>query len=203
MKTKALLVAGLLFPLAAHAQIYVYVGPNGERLVSDRPLSAQEPGYELLTQRDTVEGAGQILAKRALGPGTRSEIMSHVDVASRRYDISRDLVEAVIYVESGFDPNAVSSAGAAGLMQLMAGTASAYNVRERHDPRQNIHAGTLHLKKLLDEFGDLRLALAAYNAGAGAVKRHGGIPPYPETQRYVTKVLDRMAEIRRRYAAAD
>ncbi|MDZ7686423.1 MAG: lytic transglycosylase domain-containing protein [Gammaproteobacteria bacterium] len=117
--------------------------------------------------------------------------MSHVEVASRRYNLDPALVEAVIYVESGFDPHAVSHRGAAGLMQLMKGTAESYRVSERHDPRQNIHAGTKHLAALLDRFGTVRLALAAYNAGAGAVKRYDGVPPYPETQRYIKKVFER------------
>lgn len=198
--TSLLLVCVALncFALYAHAEIYVYVGPDGERLVSDRPLSSQPPGFELLTQRDTVTDAGHILAKRELAPGTKSEFLSHVAIASRRFDLDPALVEAVIYVESGFDPNAVSHKGATGLMQLMKGTAQAYHVAERHDPRQNIYAGTEHLALLLDRFGTLRLALAAYNAGAGAVERYNGVPPYPETERYIEKVLARLAELERR-----
>ncbi len=200
-------VMGMLFALiacSAGAEIFVYVGPNGERVVSDRPFLAQSDGYELLTRRDTIDGTGHILAKRRLSPGSRAEILSHVRVASRRYNIDPDLVEAVIQIESGFDANAVSSKGAAGLMQLMDGTAQQYAVTERHDPRQNVHAGTRHLAGLLRQYaGDVRLALAAYNAGAGAVEKYRGVPPYPETRRYILKVLDHLATIKRRSAAAD
>ena len=198
----SLLFACLALPCSAVAEIFVYVGPNGERTVSDRPL--REPGYKLLSQRDTVKDAGNILARRSLRPGTKSEFLSHVEVASRRYNIDPDLVEAVIYVESGFDPYAVSSAGAAGLMQLMAPTASDYAVTERYDARQNIHAGTLHLAKLIKRFkGEIPLALAAYNAGAGAVERYNGIPPFPETRRYIEKVLTRQALLKRQFSTAD
>ena len=100
------------------------------------------------------------------------------------------LVRAVIRVESGGDPSAVSTAGAMGLMQLMPGTASAYGVLNPWDPEQNVAGGTKHLSDLLREYnGDISLALAAYNAGAGAVARYKGIPPYAETSAYVTDVL--------------
>ncbi len=107
-----------------------------------------------------------------------------------RFGLPSGLVEAVARVESGFDPCAVSPAGALGLMQLMPGTARALGVLDPFDPVQNVEAGARYLRQLLDRFGgDLQLALAAYNAGPGAVERYRGIPPYPETQAYVKKVL--------------
>ena len=108
--------------------------------------------------------------------------------ASDRHGVDARLLKAVIQVESAFQPRARSHKGAMGLMQLMPRTARQYKARNPYDPPANIEAGTKHLKTLLDEF-DLPLALAAYNAGEGAVRRFGGIPPYAETQAYVAKIL--------------
>jgi len=107
-----------------------------------------------------------------------------------QHGLSTALIEAVVRTESGFDPTAVSSKGAGGLMQLMPRTASALGVVDRFDPRENISGGVRHLRYLLDRYqGSVRLALAAYNAGEGVVDAYGGIPPYPETQQYVQRVL--------------
>jgi soluble lytic murein transglycosylase-like protein len=115
--------------------------------------------------------------------------------AARRHGVSPALVRAVVAVESGFDPRAVSAKGARGLMQLMPATAAELNVDNVYDPAQNLEGGTRYLRTLLDRFdGDRRLALAAYNAGAEAVRRHGGMPPYAETREYVHKVLQRLGE---------
>lgn len=108
--------------------------------------------------------------------------------AAADHDVDINLVRAVITVESAYKPKARSHKGAMGLMQLMPATAREYGVRNAYDPAENINAGVRHLKRLLDRF-DLRLAVAAYNAGAGAVERFGGIPPYRETREYVRKVL--------------
>jgi soluble lytic murein transglycosylase-like protein len=100
-----------------------------------------------------------------------------------------NVIKAVALVESGFNPLAVSPKGARGIMQFMPATARRYGVRNLDDPYEGLRAGARHLRDLLDEFGgDLTLALAAYNAGSGAVKRHGGVPAYRETQDYVRKV---------------
>lgn len=107
-----------------------------------------------------------------------------------RLGLPRGLVEAVARVESGLNPRAVSPAGALGLMQLMPATARALGANDPFDPAQNVEAGARYLRHLLDRFGgNLRLALAAYNAGPGAVERYGGVPPYSETRTYVEKVL--------------
>jgi len=111
-----------------------------------------------------------------------------IERAATRHDVDARIVKAVIQVESAFQPRARSSKGAMGLMQLMPRTARQYSARNPYDPASNIEAGTKYLKRLLDEF-ELPLALAAYNAGEGAVRRFGGIPPYAETQAYVTKIL--------------
>ena len=115
-----------------------------------------------------------------------------VEQAAQRYGVSARLIHAVIATESSYRSDAVSKKGAVGLMQLMPATALQYGATDLRDPTENIHAGTRHLRELLEAFNhDVSLALAAYNAGAGAVKRHGGIPPYPETQNYVRAVLSK------------
>jgi len=108
------------------------------------------------------------------------------------WGVDPDLVRAVIEVESAFEPRALSAKGAMGLMQLMPATARQYGVADPFDPRANIEAGTKHLRSLLDRY-DLSLALAAYNAGPGAVDRFGGVPPYRETKDYVRRVMSRLS----------
>jgi soluble lytic murein transglycosylase-like protein len=111
---------------------------------------------------------------------------------AERHRVAPDLVRAVISVESGNLPTARSRKGAMGLMQLMPATARRYSVGDPYDPAENLDAGIRHLSSLLDRY-DLRLALAAYNAGEGAIERYGGMPPYRETRDYVARVLRRTA----------
>lgn len=106
-----------------------------------------------------------------------------------KYGIETKWVLRIIEAESGGNPNAVSPKGAIGLMQLMPATARALGVQNPFDPVQNIEGGVRYLRHLLDRFGDLRLALAAYNAGPGNVERYGGVPPFPETLRYLRRIL--------------
>ena len=117
-------------------------------------------------------------------------IPDYIKAAAQRYRLSESLIAAVISVESNWDHEAVSPKGARGLMQLMPQTASSLGVRNAFDPKQNIEGGVRHLRYLIDRYpGNLALAIAAYNAGEGAVDRYRGIPPYAETQDYVRKVL--------------
>ena len=125
-----------------------------------------------------------------LPPGVQARFTEDIKQIAARHGVSASLVESVIRVESAFNPTAISPKGAQGLMQLMPQTANSLGVRNAFDPRQNIEGGVRHLRYLIDRYpGNLALAIAAYNAGEGAVDRHRGIPPYAETQDYVRKVL--------------
>jgi len=123
----------------------------------------------------------------------------YIEMVARDNGVDPSLVKAVALVESGFNPKATSAKGARGLMQLMPATAKQYGVSNLHDPYQNLSAGAKHLRELLDQYdGNVTLALAAYNAGSGAVKRYGGVPAYEETQQYVKKVQAKMGRTPRK-----
>jgi len=131
-----------------------------------------------------------VVKASAAAPRAASRFMPLIRKAAADHDLDPNLLTSVIEQESGFDPHAVSSAGARGLMQLMPDTARSLGVSDPFDPRQNVEAGATLLRQLIDKFGGrLDLALAAYNAGSGAVEKYGGIPPYRETQAYVKDIL--------------
>jgi soluble lytic murein transglycosylase-like protein len=149
-------------------------------------IAPDEVPYSEDAASETKEPNVPLVASRGLGAKTPYDPI--IESAATRHDVDARIVKAVIQVESAFQPRARSSKGAMGLMQLMPQTARQYKARNPYDPTSNIEAGTKYLKRLLDEF-ELPLALAAYNAGEAAVRHFGGIPPYAETQAYVTKIL--------------
>ena len=145
----------------------------------------------------TVAFAGvvAVVSASAHGSGEGLPYAAVVDDVAARHRVDPLLVHAVIAVESAHRPDAVSPAGAEGLMQLMPRTARMLGVGDPFDPRENVEAGVAYLRRLHDEFGTV-LALAAYNAGPGAVREHGGIPPFAQTRRYVRSVLLALIRLR-------
>jgi len=160
-------------------------------VVKSDPRSGQLVTTIVLTGK--VAGAIQPTASRS-GRTPSAEVKTLVDLAAKDYDVAPELVHSVIQVESNYDQFAVSPKGAQGLMQLMPATAKRFGVTDTFDPKQNIEAGVRYLKFLQKTFKDDRLAIAAYNAGEGAVQRYGSVPPYPETVDYVAKVGKRIGQ---------
>jgi soluble lytic murein transglycosylase-like protein len=138
----------------------------------------------------------------AAGAAEPATFREAVDQIARKHDLPPQLVHSVIRVESNYNPYAISPKGAQGLMQLVPGTARRFGVTNVFNPAQNIEGGARYLRYLLDLYkNDYRLALAAYNAGEGAVAKHGGVPPYPETVNYLQQVRRRLAEASQHQAA--
>jgi soluble lytic murein transglycosylase-like protein len=129
---------------------------------------------------------------------TPASLAPLIEEAAGQTGLPQELISAVIAAESGYRPDAVSSAGALGLMQLMPGTARSLGVEDPLDPRQNVLGGSRYLSQQLQQFGSVEKALAAYNAGPHAVQRYGGIPPYPETEHYVRRVMNKLRDLVRR-----
>jgi soluble lytic murein transglycosylase-like protein len=174
-------VLSLLFSFVASvfADVYMYKDSNGVVTFTNVP---NHTGYRrVLRDRNGPVSIGSLVNT------------SYDDViltASGRYNVDAHLVRAVIKAESDFNSHARSHKGAMGLMQLMPDTARIHNVNDAYDPGENVEGGVRHLRMLLDRYqGDLELSLAAYNAGSGAVEKHGGIPPFVETREYVRRVL--------------
>ena len=197
--TLLMLLALAIWGGIAHADIYRYVNKDGvttftnikpqgkhEVVVREVPRQVEKPD----AKPNLVWKTGELVV-RGYGAGTRAKYSPQIYAAAQANKIDPALIHAVISAESGYNPSARSRAGAVGLMQLMPATAARYSVTDRWDPEQNIHGGTRYLRDLLVMFNnDLRLALAAYNAGEEAVVKHGHrIPPYRETLLYVPKVM--------------
>ena len=191
-----LLKSALLAPLVAlscvlgtsqaTADVFKYVDKRGQTHFSDRKLHR---GYRVIVRTwKGWEYRGSAATARGLAkPSKFNDLINRM---AARYHLDRHLVHAVIRAESAYNPEAVSRAGAVGLMQLMPATAERFGVKNRRDPADNLRGGMLYLRHLMLLFDDVTLALAAYNAGEGAVSRYGNkIPPYKETQTYVRRVL--------------
>jgi soluble lytic murein transglycosylase-like protein len=179
----------LALPLAATADIYKYTDKYGRVFLTDRPSHS---GYKRLVK--TWKGwspSGTKSINYRLLSENRKRFSRTIELAARSLKVPSALLHAVITAESAYDPDAVSRAGAVGLMQLMPATAQRYGVSDRTDPNANVTGGTRYLKDLMGMFNnDLSLAIAAYNAGENAVISYGRkIPPYEETQAYVRRVL--------------
>lgn len=183
------IIIGLSGAGAVQADTYVYQERDGTRWITDRTMDParfifiQKYGRSTATQ--SCKGVTPvILEKRA------RRYMPAVQQYSQNNEVDARLIKAMITVESCFDPHAVSRAGAGGLMQLMPATARQYKVLDRFNPDENLRAGIRHFRHLLDRFENNRsYSLAAYNAGAHNVEKHGGIPPFRETRDYVQRVF--------------
>ena len=175
---------------ASASTVFTYRDANGQILITNKPNPAQNLSLvkrvSFRPYRDRGSSNSPYFSK-----GTKSKYDALIINLSNEHGVEPALVKAVIHIESAFRADAVSRAGAMGLMQLMPATARIYNLNSNFfEPRKNMHAGIAHLKYLMERYDDnTTLSLAAYNAGEGAVARHKGIPPYKETQNYVAKVL--------------
>ena len=190
-----ILAVSLAFASAhAEAEIFRYLDQRGGTVFTDHPLA--DSRYKLVWRSstgDVTEPVRAAVAEKRPPPrwAKKPEYAPLISRVAQKVKLSPELIHAVVQAESAYNPGAVSSAGAMGLMQLMPATARRYGVADVWDPRQNLEAGATYLRDLLDMFqNNLKLALAAYNAGEGAVRKYGNrIPPYPETQSYVRKVV--------------
>lgn len=189
----------LVSAISAWASIYAYTDAQGRIRITDIP---DREGHEIVLPRisprtfersaapaQTPRTAYPAPSTRTSGRRSPEEFRGIVREAAKKYRLSESLIFAVMRAESGFNPNAVSPAGAQGLMQLIPSTARLVGCRNSFDPEQNINGGAKYLRQMMDRFGRVDLALAAYNAGPQAVERYGGIPPYNETRNYVPRVL--------------
>jgi soluble lytic murein transglycosylase-like protein len=176
--TKASWFLGLLIFLTGHS--------NADTITTQRGRDGRLYFTNRATTASHLRPASPAVAPRR----QRARVLPLVYTLAQQYDIDAQLVRAIITVESNFNAGAISRAGAQGLMQLMPATAAHYGVADPFEPKANIEGGIRFLKDLWRDFqGDVRRVLAAYNAGVSAVQQYGGIPPYPETQRYVARVL--------------
>jgi soluble lytic murein transglycosylase-like protein len=186
------LVLATLLPLAAPAaaQMVRIEDETGTIHYTNNPC---HPTYRRLAPDacpPSAAGTAPVVSLDSPGPGVTPAYRQEIESTASRYGVDHQLVRAVVQVESGGNPRAVSPKGAQGLMQLMPARAAILGVTDVFDPRANLDGGVRHLRDLLVRFdGNVRLALAAYNAGEEAVRLHGGVPPFPETQEYVRKVL--------------
>lgn len=183
-----LFICLLMTPAYSFADIYKYEDTDGVIHFTDAPTDRRFRVFMRDIQKDRRLRTNFGFGRLARNPAEFDPI---INSCASEFGVDRSLVKAVIHAESGYNPNALSSKGAAGLMQLMPGTAQGLKVADSFNPEDNIRGGVRYLRFLLDTFkGDVTLALAAYNAGMGKVAKYGGVPPYQETRNYVSKVLN-------------
>ncbi len=195
-KIRLILFISLLLMNNANADIYMWVDKEGNQHFDERQLT---PEYRLILKSDSNTSSNSFNTKKRnyftniqVPKNNTLQKKYHPIIvqAADKYHLEPSFIHAVISAESSYQLDAVSSAGAQGLMQLMPATAVRFGVNDPFDPEQSIHAGTEYLYQLLQEFKSKELALAAYNAGEGAVRRYNKqIPPYPETEQYVDRVM--------------
>ncbi len=185
----ALLLCTTIAPGNAMSDIYRYVDEDDIVHFTDAPTDKR---FKIF-MRDLKKDKELRTKLKFVSSANSAEFAALIKSCSDKYGVNPSLVKAVIHAESGYNPNAVSSKGATGLMQLMPGTAKSLKVADRFNPKDNVEGGVKYLRFLLDTFrGDVSLAVAAYNAGLNAVAKYGGIPPYNETRTYVSRVLSYM-----------
>jgi soluble lytic murein transglycosylase-like protein len=171
-------------PAAASAQIYSWRDGDGNLVLSTTPKAGAAKTFAVGTVGSKIRTTQPVLSRRA------QEFEPLIAGYSAEHDVRIDLVRAVIQAESAFNPLARSPKGAMGLMQLMPDTAKELGVTDPYDPAQNIRGGVTYLKSLLVQFSNNEeLALAAYNAGPGAVNKYGAVPPYRETRNYIARIM--------------
>jgi soluble lytic murein transglycosylase-like protein len=177
-------------PLDAKASRAAICSKNHQNLPGSIPDQNTKASLDEKAVSASQKTAVAAIPQAQLAIEERQAIEHAIQRAAERYDIPSDLIQSVVRCESNFKPEALSHAGAQGLMQLMPATAGDLGVTDPFDIQQNIDGGTRYLRQMLDRFeGDIETALAAYNAGPGTVSRYGGVPPYKETQAYVEKVM--------------
>ena len=193
--------AALLVSGATHADIYVSYAGATPRFATQK----LDESYELYLKTDATETRAPVFAPASKIRAPSPELKARIAAAAARHQIDPMLFDALVWVESRYNPTALSPKGAAGYTQLMPATAARYGVKNRFDPEQNLDGGARYLRDLLLQYkGNAALALSAYNAGEGAVDRRGKrVPPYPETMLYVPAVLTRAEEIRAADRAAN
>ena len=195
-------MASIFCALNAYAgTVYTYKDANGKVLITNRPASTHK--YKLVKKisfrpyRDRKSNGSSPYFNKAIS----SEYDALIINLSHKHHVDPALVKAIVHIESAFRRDAVSRAGAMGLMQLMPATAAIYDLTaNQFEPKKNLNAGITHFKYLMDRYkGDKTLSLAAYNAGESAVAKYSGIPPYEETQNYVVKVLKLYGKYRKSF----
>jgi soluble lytic murein transglycosylase-like protein len=182
-------IYALITVSSVNADIYRYVDEEGIVHYTDAPTDKRFKVFMREIKKDK-ELRTKLKYAASVNP---AEFEQLIKTCSAKYGVNPSLVKAVIHAESGYNPNAVSSKGASGLMQLMPATAKSLKVADRFNPKDNVEGGVKYLRFLLDTFrGDVSLAVAAYNSGLTTVAKYGGIPPYNETRTYVSRVLSYM-----------